>query len=63
MPARLLLRRVQQARAGPLVAPILEDGEGIDIPFIVLLYWLLGASVRKSCCLHHSYVPLSPFHL
>jgi hypothetical protein len=36
MLARLLLRRLQQARADPLVAPIREDGERIDIPFIVL---------------------------
>jgi hypothetical protein len=27
------------------------------------LYWLLGASVRKSCCLHYPYVPFSPFPL
>src|SRR5438105_5092424 len=34
--ARLPLRSLHQARADPLAAPILEHGERIDIPFIVL---------------------------
>jgi len=34
--ARLPLRTLQQARAVPLAVTILEHGERIDIPFIVL---------------------------
>src|SRR5450755_5046411 len=36
MLARLLLRRLQQARAYPLATPILEHGQSINIPFVIL---------------------------
>src|SRR5579883_464919 len=44
MLARLLLRRLQQARADSLAAPLLEHRERINVPFIVLRFAFEPAS-------------------